>query len=301
LRNDFTISEKMRLFLFVQVCFSWRVCGVEVNGIRFQVGARVLCRAGSARGSGERIKICAWSDALWQAEFLSLLEWRAVMQKRSWREWLVVAVALAVPGMALSQGGDETRSLAINGLTGQAPVVRMQGKSYVELEALARLTHGSLSYEGSQATLTFPGFPATTATTPSGEKSEFSKEFLRAGIEEMAMVREWRIALTNAVQNGFAVGDDWIALFRGPALRNLRLASVAASTDADRSAYQLLSNEYDNIKKLSDQFVAAHTAQEYTPPDALKSNPLNQKILDCARSLAAMAANGEFVDDGSCH
>jgi hypothetical protein len=216
-------------------------------------------------------------------------------------EWVILAAVLVVPGMVLSQGVEESRSLIINGQAGQAPVVRMQGKSYVELEALARLTHGSLSFNGSQVTLTLAGSGANTATTVAGEKSEFSREFLRAGIEEMAMIREWRTALTNAVQNGFPIGDDWMIIYREPALRNLRLAAVAASTDPDRSAYQLLSNEYDNMKKLSDRFVAAHTAQNYMPPDSLKSDPLNEQILSCARSLAAMAASGKFVDDGSCH
>jgi hypothetical protein len=227
------------------------------------------------------------------------------MGKRSWRAWSIGAAAgvvaglMVVPGMVLSQGVEESRNLVIAGQAGQVPVVRMQGKSYVELEALARLTHGSLSFNGNQVTLTLPG--TNTATTIAGDKSEFSKEFLRAGIEEMTMIREWRIVLTNAVQNGIPIGDDWMAIYRGPALRNLRLASVAASTDSDRSAYQLLSNEYDNMKKLSDRFVAAHTAQDYLPPDSLKSDPLNEQILGCARSLAAMAASGQFVDDGSCH
>jgi hypothetical protein len=223
------------------------------------------------------------------------------MRKSSWMEWVILAAVLVVPGIVFSQGVEDSRTLVIDGQAGQAPVVRLRGKSYVELEALARLTRGSLSFNGNQVTLTLPGSGANTATTIAGEKSEFSKEFLRAGIEEMGMIREWRIALTNAVQNGFPIGDDWIAIYRGPALTNLRLTSVAASTDADRSAYQLLSNEYDNMKKLSDRFVAAHTAQNYTPTDALKSDPLDQQILSCARSLAAMAASGQFVDDGSCH
>jgi hypothetical protein len=224
------------------------------------------------------------------------------MPKKSWVNWVILTAALIVPGIGLSQSVEESRSLVINGQAGQAAVVRMQGKSYVELEALARLTHGSLSFNGNQVTLTLTGSGANTATTIAGERSEFSKEFLRAGIEEMAMIREWRIALTNAVQNGFPIGDDWMAVYREPALRNLRLASVAASTDADRSAYQLLSNDYDNMKKLSDRFVAAHTAQNYMPPDSLKNDPLNEQILSCARSLAAMAASGKFADDGSsCH
>jgi hypothetical protein len=227
------------------------------------------------------------------------------MLKRLWREWAILAAGVAVglvvvPGMVLSQSVEENRTLAITGHAGQAPVVRMQGKSFVELEALARLTHGALSFNGNQVTLTLGASGANTATTVTGEKSEFSKEFLRAAIEEMAMIREWRIVLTNAVQNGFPIGDDWMAIYREPALRNLRLAAVAASTDPDRSAYQLLSNEFDNMKKLSDRFVAAHTAQTYMPPDSLKSDPLDQQILNCARSLAAMAAAGKFVDDGAC-
>ena len=228
------------------------------------------------------------------------------MQKTLWREWATLAAGLlaglvVAPGMVLSQSVEESRTLAINGQAGQAPVVRMQGKSYVELEALARLTHGALSFNGNQVTLTLGASGANTATTVTGEKSEFSKEFLRAAIEEMAMIREWRTALTNAVQNGFPIGDDWMAIYREPALRNLRLAAVAASTDPDRSAYQLLSNEFDNMKKLSDRFVAAHASQNYTPTDALKNDPLDQQILGCARSLAAMASSGQFVDDGSCH
>src|SRR5580658_1349355 len=110
------------------------------------------------------------------------------MRKRMWREWAILAVAGAVaglvvgPGMVLSQGVEESRTLAISGQAGQAAVVRMQGKSYVELEALARLTHGSLSFNGNQVTLTMPASGANTATTIAGDKSEFSREFLRAGI-----------------------------------------------------------------------------------------------------------------------
>jgi hypothetical protein len=223
------------------------------------------------------------------------------MRKRLLRELLVLAAVLAVPGMAVSEAGEEGRIFVINGQAGQAPVVRMQGKSYVELEALARLTHGSLGFNGNQITLTLPGSAANPPAKTPPTNSEFSKEFLRAGIEEMAVIREWRIALTNAVQRGIPVTEDWIALYRSPALTDLRLASVAASTDSDRNAYQLISNEFDNMKKLSDRFVAAHASLNYTSPEALKDDALDLQILSCARSLAAMVASGQYVDDGSCH
>jgi hypothetical protein len=40
---------------------------------------------------------------------------------------------------------------------------------------------------------------------------------------------------------------------------------------------------------------------DYISPDALKNDPSDQKILNRARSLAPMAASGQFQDDGSCH
>ena len=78
------------------------------------------------------------------------------------------------------------------------------------------------------------------------------------------------------------------------------MASVAVSTDADRNAFQLLSNEFDKMQKLSNKILAARQNMNYISPDALKNDPLDQQILGCARSLAAMAAAGQFQDDGSC-
>jgi hypothetical protein len=117
----------------------------------------------------------------------------------------------------------------------------------------------------------------------------------------MTVIREWRGALVNAVQNGYPVSDEFVAGYRGQAATNLRLASVAVSTDSDRDAFQLLSNEFDNMQKLSDKILAARKNMNYISPDALKDDPLDQKILSCARALASMAASGQFQDDGSCH
>ena len=88
--------------------------------------------------------------------------------------------------------------------------------------------------------------------------------------------------------------------FSDRAQHDLRLVSVAASTQSDMNALQLLNNEFRNMKILSDRFVEANKSRTYTPTDALDKDPLNGKILNCGRSLAAMAASGQFVDDGSC-
>jgi hypothetical protein len=82
---------------------------------------------------------------------------------------------------------------------------------------------------------------------------------------------------------------------------SLRLAGVAASTDADRNAYQLLSNESQNMSQLSDKYLAQRANLTYIAQDALENDDLNQRIVACGHALGAMAGSGQFVDDPSCH
>jgi hypothetical protein len=209
---------------------------------------------------------------------------------------------IVVAGQAWPQTAQQNLIFTVKGQPGQAPVLQMNGKSYVDIESLARLTNGSLGFQGNQITLQLPASaPASAPPASQPASSEFSKEFLKAGIEEMSIVREWRSALVNAVQNGYPITDEFVSGCRGQTATNLRLASVAASTDSDRSALQLLSNELDNMQKLSNKVLAARKNMNYISPDALKGDPLDMQILGCARSLAAMAASGQFQDDGSCN
>jgi hypothetical protein len=228
-----------------------------------------------------------------------------MMRAKLFNAGLMLITLLVVPGLAWSQAAQQNRTLTISGHPGQTPVVEINGRSYVDIETLARLMNGALSFNGNQTTLTLPGSAANAPeTAPAASQPAnpgFSKEFMKAGIEEMSVIREWRSALINAVQNGYPVTDAFVAGYRGQAATNLRLASVAASTDSDRNAFQLLSNEFDNMQKLSNKVLAARKNMNYLSPDALKGDPLDQQILSCARSLAAMASTGQFQDDGSCH
>ena len=198
----------------------------------------------------------------------------------------------------------QNRTLVLTGHAGELSVTEMGGHYYVDIEALTRLANGSLSFRGNQIVLTLSAPITNTSTINSAATqsvpSGFSKEFLKAGIEEMSVIREWRSALINLIRQGYPVTEDWAASYRGQAQQNLRLVSVAASTESDRSALQLLTNEFNNMKKLSDRFVEANKSRTYVSPNALDNDPLDQKILNCAHSLAAMAASNQFVDDGSC-
>jgi hypothetical protein len=225
------------------------------------------------------------------------------MRARALVGWIVVvAVAVALPTLALSQVARQTRTLIVNGHTGDTAIVEIEGRSYVELEALVRIANGALRFNGNQISVTVPavggGSEHASATPPAAPG--FSKEFLRAGIEQMAVIREWRIALTNAIERGYPVTEDWVGAYRSQATQNLRLASVAASTDADRNAVRLLGSELNNMNKLNQRFLDANQSMTMVPTDALKGDPLDQKIVNCGHSLAAMASSGQFVDDGSC-
>lgn len=226
------------------------------------------------------------------------------MLQRSSLAPLILLLLLIVPVLALSQAAQETRILVVNGQIGQVTVVQVNGRSYVDLEALAQVANGSVGFNGNKITLTLPGAQSTPPTAaPSASPSAnpgLSKGFLKAGIEAMSLVREWHSALANAIQNGFPLAESWLSGYRNQAAAALRLASVAASTDSDQSASQLLNNEFENMKTLSNNYVAARQSLDYIAPDALTNDTLNQKIISCGHSLAGMAASGQFVDDGSC-
>jgi len=210
-------------------------------------------------------------------------------------------VTLNLPVLALTLPAQQNRTLIVAGHSGEAAVAEMGGHSYVEIDALARLVSGSLNFNGNQIILTLPGSPASASATTQASSSGFTKEFLKAGIEEMAVIREWRVTLRNAIQRGHPVTHDWIDSYQARAEQNLRLVSLAATTESDKSAFQLLTNEFNNMKSLSGRFLEANKSRTYVAPESLDNDPLDQRILNCARGLAAMAASGQFTDDASCH
>jgi hypothetical protein len=179
----------------------------------------------------------------------------------------------------------------------------MNGRTYVEIESLARLSGGSMTFRDKQVILTLPPPASNTRPPETNQLSQagFSKEFLRAGIEEMTAIREWRIAIVNAVQSNFPVTDDWVAGYRRTAESKLALASAAVTTDSDRSGFTLLSNAYSKMQTLSDKYLALRKNLTYIAPDSLEKDPLDQQILSCARGLSSMAGSGQFEDVSACH
>ena len=69
----------------------------------------------------------------------------------------MMVVLMVLRGPAWSQGAQPNLTLVVNGQAGQVPIIQINGKPYVDVDALARLTKSSLSFKGNQVVLTPPG------------------------------------------------------------------------------------------------------------------------------------------------
>ncbi len=211
---------------------------------------------------------------------------------------LFFAALLLVPQIGPSQDSKPSGKLKVDGYSGEISVFQLNGRSYIEIEAFARLTTSSVSFRENSTILTLPGSGnRVTAPPPPG----FSKDFLTAAIELMTSIREWRTAIINAIQNSFPVTEEWVTPYQRTSNSKLALASTAATTESDRNGIALLTNELGFVKKFSDKYVQLRKQGIGTFADALNNDPLSQQILTCAQGMAAVAASGQYQDVGSCH
>jgi len=216
-----------------------------------------------------------------------------------------LVLLLALPVAATAQAPQPAGTLTIAGQTDQVTLVRINGKAYVDVESLARITHGSIKFQGSQTILTLPASGAVVETAPppsaSPARPHLSENYLAAQVGATAAIREWRAALVHAVENNAPVTEDWTGKLRRAAESQVQQAVAAATTDQDQRAINLLRNEFDNLEQLNDQFVTMHNTASNISPDAFKDNALDAKIVGCERALEAMSGSKQFQDDATCH
>src|ERR1035441_7474587 len=120
----------------------------------------------------------------------------------------ILALLLLLPELGLSQVSPQKTTLTVKGYPGSAPVIQVDGKSDGEIESLPRLTNGSVSFKANQITLTLATSGAIPAAAQTDQPAKLSKGLLQAGIEEMAVIGEWRTAVVNAVQNNNPIAGD---------------------------------------------------------------------------------------------
>jgi hypothetical protein len=235
--------------------------------------------------------------------------------KRDVQNILIMTFTVVLSGTIFGQAKQQQQNVTVNGHNGTAEMIDQGGRSFVDVSDLARVGKGSVSFTGSGIALTFPGEASSAATAgPAGppgapssttNHSALSQKFMIAGIEEIAQLREWATTLASAIRGGYGVTDEWVNGYRDQASQSLQLADAVVSTDGDRNAAQLLHHAFDLVQQWSDKLVAAKksmdTAKYTTSPNALRDDPLSQRIIACGRFLTQMLGTATFQDDASCH
>ena len=229
----------------------------------------------------------------------------AIMMKRT---TVVLAPLLVIAVMSPAQTQGRRSTLVVQGCPAETPIVQVQGHALVDVQDLARITKGSLSFEQNRTILTLPGCDAPKTSGDDSRKSGFSPAFTKAGIEAMASIREWGGMLMISVENGYPVGNtmagNTIKASEGRASDNVGLASSAASTDSDYRGLELLKNEFNNVQGWSDRYMKARNslsaANLSISESALKMDKEVQKMIQCGESLAQMFAGGTFQDEVAC-
>jgi hypothetical protein len=222
------------------------------------------------------------------------------MRRNTIRTPVMLTAILLFPLLVLV--AQETSSLLVEGPQGKTRVIQVQGKSYVEVDEVARITGGSLRFSGNQIILSLPGSdtPAQAPESAPQAAAGFSKPFVTSGIETMREILEWHAALKNGIERGYPLSDTWFGNYRRHIQSSLAHTQAAASTDLDQKAFPLLSNEFNTMNALTDKYLKITVSRDYLAPNALDSDPVDQKLLTCWQSLASMASSNQFVDDGSC-
>src|SRR5271166_4627546 len=94
------------------------------------------------------------------------------MREKLSKAVLMLVALMALPGLAWSQDAQQKLTLIVAGQPGQIPILQMNGKSYVDVDALARLTNSSLTVKGNQVILTPSGSaPSTPSADPESTAS----------------------------------------------------------------------------------------------------------------------------------
>src|ERR1700680_2348612 len=222
----------------------------------------------------------------------------------SFRFALYLASVLALSGMLFAQSTNKT--LVVNGKTAGAGVRQINGRLYVDLETLAQATNAVFTVEPRRVVLNIPPSDAgTVATDDSAQNSQrLSRDFSSAAISALSAMREWRVAVRAMILYGLAVSDSWVQTYHRQTVDALEQAAIAASTEADKNALQLLRNEADMMTAWANQVEADRqqlNAEKVVYPNALKDDQTLRKIQKCNQFLNSMVLSGTFNDDPSCH
>jgi hypothetical protein len=205
-------------------------------------------------------------------------------------------------GVAQAQQHAE-RTLEVNGHTGKAIVYDIYGKSYVDLESLAKIANGSLSFHGDGIVLHLPAEGAVSHEQP--RTAGMTNDFTKASLQVLASLKDWTHTLSHELQSGLASHSSSLAALRNKAADQLRFATLNASNESDEHALRLLTlhfNQLDNWNnKLAGERKKLDMAKYYSNPNALATDESYRRITTCEDFLGTMLPSGHFQDSHACN
>jgi hypothetical protein len=218
---------------------------------------------------------------------------------------MAFAISLMFAGAVLAQDAPGKKTLVVNGRKADAAVVQIDGHSYVDVDTFARMINAAVKFEPDRVVLTVP--VAEAGAKPERTAPGLSKSFSKAGISQLAEMREWKAAIASVIRSGVAEGNWLVPLLHDHRVRaeaSLSQTSLAAKTESDQKALQLLKNEHANLGEWDSNTQATiHSlnAEKSVNPLAAQNDPLLAKISVCGDFLNAMLVDGEFADIPNCH
>lgn len=220
-----------------------------------------------------------------------------------------LTLSLIFTASAMAQNANPAKALVVNGRTADGAVVQINGHSYVDVETLAQVLGAAVRFEPGRVVLTMTSATSAAVETakPGPVVPGLSKGFASAGVSQLAEMREWKGAISSVIRSGVAGGNWIVPLLREHRVRaekSMGLASVAATTDSDKLALQLLKSDFTNLAEWDSNAQAsilALNAEQSIDPTATQNDPLLAKISECGSFLSAMLVGGEFADNPSCH
>ena len=102
---------------------------------------------------------------------------------------------------------------------------------------------------------------------------------------------------------GLVVDGSWAQIYHERVPTSLEQATVAASTNSDHDALQLLRTQFVNLAKWESVVVAErqnHNGARTVAPNSLQNDPVLTTFSNCGKFLTTMLGNGIFTDDPSC-
>jgi hypothetical protein len=227
-------------------------------------------------------------------------------RRLNFRSMVLLGCVLSLAGVLSAQKMSD-KKLVVNGKTMAGTVRQIDGHSYVDIETLGQIINGTVTFEPNRVVLTIPGSyspgPNADATTPQTTQ-RLSKDFASAANFAVADMKEWKGALATMVTFGLAAGGGWAQEYHNRVETSVTQASVAAVTESDRNAFQLLNNEFATLANWASDIVAERHAlngARTVDPNSLQNDRVLAKISDCGRFLNSMLVSGAFIDNPSCH